>query len=530
MIERDVYAEASTDRDVIVIGGGIHGVCVCDEAARRGHRVLLIERDDFGAHTSFSSLRIIHGGLRYLQQLDVSRLRESVRETRWHLRRFPGLVRPLRCVMPLTGRGLRRPIPLRLALWVYRWLSLDRNRGVPAGRALPAGAVVNADELTRICPRLGDLPPRGAVVWYDAMMLSPQRMLMSLLRSGCRLGARSLNYVEAVELAQHDGRVNGVIARDRIGGGWVRFRAPVVINCAGPWCADVASEWDPRSPPMFERSLALNILLNHKPFAEGAVAVQPEGGHVAANAEDDGDDAGTLLLLPCHGRLLCGTRHVPLRPGDDITQRVRDGIERMLSDLSSANLGLAVSRTDVRRVYAGQLPAVGPGSCRVKHRSVVHDHGCAGGPRGLWSVSGVKWTTARAVAERVVKRALGARRRAGVKAEGEFAALSNADGLYREAPRMLRALAERVLVEESVVHLDDLVLRRMDGVLDEETLTCLIDVYATHRHWEPATRRSEMTRLAESLESIHDPLAGCCRSWLARDEAPVASRTSMTRE
>ncbi|MFW6193313.1 MAG: FAD-dependent oxidoreductase, partial [Gemmatimonadota bacterium] len=138
--------------DVIVVGGGAYGAFTALEAARMGLRPLLLERGDFGGETSRNSLRIVHGGLRYLQSLDLARYRRSVAERRWLLETFPDLVRPLRCVLPLYGRGLRRRPVLRAALALDHVLSPGRNRGVADDRRIPRGRVVDAGRARDLAP------------------------------------------------------------------------------------------------------------------------------------------------------------------------------------------------------------------------------------------------------------------------------------------------------------------------------------------------------------------------------------------
>src|SRR5262245_12098444 len=116
MIRREPNAATQIQYDVIIIGGGIYGACMLLEAYRLGLRALLMERDDFGGATSWNSLRILHGGLRYLQTFDLPRFRQSVRERKWFCKNFPEYIRPLPCLMPLYGQGLKRPFILRTAL------------------------------------------------------------------------------------------------------------------------------------------------------------------------------------------------------------------------------------------------------------------------------------------------------------------------------------------------------------------------------------------------------------------------------
>ncbi|HSH75819.1 MAG TPA: FAD-dependent oxidoreductase, partial [Longimicrobiales bacterium] len=211
MIERNPAAASTTAYDLIVVGGGIYGSMVALEAARRGFDPLLLERDDFGQHTSGSWLGILHGGLRYLQTLDLPRHRVSTSERRWFLATFPDLVEPLRIVMPLYGDGLRRASVMGAALRLNDALSWYRNRGVRPDRSLPQGRLVSAEQTLRLLPATDPRNLRSGAIWYDGVTHHPQRLLMETLRWAVGLGASALNYIEAVELLQEAGKVRGVV-------------------------------------------------------------------------------------------------------------------------------------------------------------------------------------------------------------------------------------------------------------------------------------------------------------------------------
>ena len=204
-IERQPENVATGRYDLIVIGGGIYGVALNLEAARRGYRSLLLERDDYGGATSWASLRIVHGGLRYLQSFDLPRFFESVRERRWLLRHFPDLVRPLPCLMPLYDRGLRRPAVLRLALALNDLLSTQRNHGLRSAVRLPRGRIVDPRETAALFPKVDRSGLTGAALWHDAVMLSSERLIMEMLHWACACGSRALNYMEG-ERTDHRGR------------------------------------------------------------------------------------------------------------------------------------------------------------------------------------------------------------------------------------------------------------------------------------------------------------------------------------
>ena len=269
VIDRDLRAAAAHSYDLLVVGGGIHGVTLALEAARRGLATLLLERGDFGGETSWNSLRVIHGGLRYLQALDFARHRESVAEQRWLLEQLPDLVAPLPCLMPLydppRGGRLRRKAAFRAAFAADALLASPRT--LPRGRLLGAAATVD------LFPDVDRDGLRGGALWHDAMVPDSQRLIVELLRWACHAGARALNYVEAAELQVEDGQVRGVRAVDRESGRSFEIRAGAVVSCAGPWVRRVARRFDRDVPGLFQPLLAFNLLLDREPLAAGAVAV-----------------------------------------------------------------------------------------------------------------------------------------------------------------------------------------------------------------------------------------------------------------
>lgn len=451
---RDPRGAAAATYDLLVIGGGFYGATLTLEAARRGMSVLLVERDDFGGATSWSSLRIVHGGLRYLQSLDLTRFRESVAERGWFLRHFPDLVAPLPCLMPLysppRGGRLRRPSAFRLAL--------AANERLAAERQLPPGCLLDAVATSDLFPEVDRHGLAGGALWHDAVMPDSQRVLIETLRWACRCGARVLNYTEAVGLRMEERRVTGVEAVDRKSGERLELRARTVINAAGPWVRRLAGRFDRDLPELFHPMLAFNLLLDRQPLSEAALAVaSPRPG------------AQTWFLLPWKGRVLAGTYYVPGEEMDD------GHVNAFLAELSAAVPGWNVRRSEVLRIFQGRLPAEAEGSATPASRPVVHDHGRSGGPAGLFSVSGVKLTTARSVAERTLRKVLAARgerlpppgpvERPAADAPLPLDELLRLASRDREAAREhLRGLVER----QSVVHLEDLLLRRADwGLLPE---------------------------------------------------------------
>lgn len=388
-LERDVDRLSGEAFDWLIVGGGAYGVALLFEAARRGRRALLLEAEDFGGETSWHSLRILHGGFRYLQTLDLGRFRQSMAERRWFLRHFPDLAAPLDCLLPLYGEGLRRPPVFRLALPLDALLSLDRNAGVEPSRHLRAGRVLSREATLGLVPGLRADRLQGAAFWQDGAMARSEALLVEWLRWAVALGGAALNRMRVRRITVEGGRASGVVASDGVGGGEVSFRAGAVVNAAGPWSRALAAGVDRDRPALFHGSLAFNLLLDRAPVS-GDVAVAVEPG-----------DVGTLFLHPHQGRILVGTRHLA-HPGPltlpASAQVPEAAINGVLEALNRSLRGFDVGLSDVVEVRAGYLPATAPGLPTQAKRPVIVDHGADGGPIGLHSVSGVKWTTARAVA------------------------------------------------------------------------------------------------------------------------------------
>ncbi len=464
-IVRDPQAASSESYDLIVVGGGVYGAMLALESTRRGLRPLLLERDDFGGATSWNSHRIVHGGLRYLQRLDFQRFSESVRERSWFLRHFPDLVEPLPCLMPLYGEGARRPSILRAALLANHLLSRHRNDGVRSDRVLESGGVMTRRETISLFPDVRQDRLRGGALWYDAVMTDSQRLLIEVLRWACAGGATCLNYVEASALWTNGEEVTGVEAVDRAGDAELTFKAPRVINCAGPWCRDVARGFDRDLESLFQPSLAFNILFDREPVSEAALALSSPG-----------DASHTWFLYGRRGRLYAGTAHHPWNGDTRDPQPSRDQVDAVIEDINAAAPRLDLRRHQILRVHAGVLPAVAAGSSELVTQPIIWDHGAHDGPAGLFSISGVKYTTARDVAEKTLRLVFGEHlapvdpeKTARPEATRLPAARDVRAAMDPDADvEAIRARLGELVADEAVVRTDDLLLRRTSWGEDPE--------------------------------------------------------------
>lgn len=487
-ILRDPSEFAKTRYDLIAVGGGIYGAMTALEGVRRGLSVLLIERDDFGAGASHAYLRILHGGLRYLQSLDLRRHRDSVVERRWFLRHFPDLARPVECLMPLYGEGLRRPSLFRAAFLLDAWLARDKNRGLAEKSRLEAGRVISAREVSKRLPELDPEGLRGGAFWNDGFVPEAPRLFMEILRWACAFGARALNHCRVEDLLTENGRTIGVRATDSTDERRHDFHAPVVVNLTGVEARDFAKKWD-RDKVRLRPGMALgwNLVLDRKPHFSAGAAVTPRR-----------PDGRTYFVLPWKGRMLAGTGQVGLSPGERPRPPLESENDRMLFDLNEALPGLHLKSEEIFRVFWGGMPTDSQG--RLAKRPACVDHGEEGGPFGFHSVSGIKFTTARQVAGGLLKRLFPDRRPRAYGENFSPSPLHGVRGLAIEPHETdeWRKLAE----EESALSLADLVVRRSDLAdrmpLAEETLSSLAGIFPGEKSDQIQALRN---LLAEGLPS-----------------------------
>ena len=492
-IVRDLETAAKRRYDVIVIGGGIYGAMLVYEGSRRGLACLLLEKDDFGQHTSFNNLRIVHGGLRYLQNLDFHRFRESYRERSWFLRHFPHLISPLPCMMPLYGNGLRRPAVMRCALLLNDLLSGDRNHGIEKDHRIPNGKVINARTTEELFPAVDRKNLRGAATWYDAYMPDSPRIIIELLRTACGMGAFVLNYCEVMGIATSRDKAAGVDGSDRATGQTVRFEAPVVVNTAGPWTRKLAAKFDADYPELFRPSLAWNLLLDRPALSTHALALAPKK-----------PNARTYFVLPYKGKMLAGTGHSPWHSEPSESPLADENLHRdFLADLNQAVPGLNLSTDDISHIFTGLLPAKHNGTDKLAVRETILDHSVTGGPKGLVSVSGVKFTTSRLVVEKTLNTIM-ARYLPG-KASKKSAAASGKNLLHAQPARRLRTGSEaqegfweeirKIISDEAVVHLDDLVCRRTSLWENRENALLMAERVSAIAGWDLPRQKCEIDRL-----------------------------------
>jgi glycerol-3-phosphate dehydrogenase len=357
--------------------------------------VVLLEKGDFAQATSANSLKTIHGGFRYLRHGDLKRLRESVRERRALMQIAPHLVDLLPVVVPLYGFGLRGKESMGLALRLNDLLSLDRNRGTHADKKIPAGRILNVRETSDILPGLRPEGLRGSALWYDGQVYNTERLTLSFIKSASQRHAQVANYAEVTGLLQAGNRVAGVAFRDVLSGATYEVRGKHVLNAAGPWVARV---------PGFN-----HLMRNAVSWAKAAnIVTRQVTPHHAFGIEGRDPVDGRkrfFFVAPWRHCSIIGTTY-ELYEGDPATLRLdRETIFTMVAAINRIYPAAGLCADDVRFAHVGLVPITAErrdGSIQLATHYRIIDHEKQHGVEGLTSLVGVKFTTARDVAQKAI--------------------------------------------------------------------------------------------------------------------------------
>ena len=402
--EQAVSALAADEFDVVVVGGGITGAGVALDAATRGYSVALVERSDFAAGTSSRSSKLVHGGLRYLQQFDVGLVREALRERQLMVKLAPHLVRPLQLVVPaFEGQRLDRMVGIGLNM--YDVLSVDRlrRRGRRGRRAEDEDGeewadwsperhrVVDGEEVMELLPALRGRDPTAGYLFYDCQT-DDARLVLTVLGEAERFGAVCANRLEVVELVEEEGRAGGVVVSDGEGGERFTVRATNVVNATGVWADRIRPEelYDQTEVPVIRPSRGTHITLADEDLPLRAGAIVPAGG------------GRTIFALPWLGRSLIGTTDNDYDGDIDRVRPAEEDIEYLLEAVNGF-FGMEIGPGDITGAFAGVRPLISTGdpkkSVDISRRAELYETSS-----GLVTITGGKLTTWRRMAKLAVDR------------------------------------------------------------------------------------------------------------------------------
>src|ERR1700722_1473246 len=406
MLARDRAVEtlASERFDVVVIGGGITGAGVALDAAARGFSVALVERADYASGTSSRSSKLVHGGLRYLQNFDLGLVREALLERQLMVKLAPHLVRPLQLVVPAFD-GARPDRLVGLGLNMYDVMATQGVRGRrSARRAAQDGLgdgeadwsparhrVISGEEVVELLPALERREPSGGYLFYDCQT-DDARLVLTVLAEAERFGAICANRLEVTELFEEDERTAGVKVKDGISGAEFVVHADNVINATGVWADQIRPDelHSEAEVPTIRPSRGTHITLAHEDLPLVAGAIVPAG------------EGRTIFALPWLRPSLIGTTDNNYEGELEHVRPSADDVHYLL-DAANEFFGTALAPADVTGAYAGVRPLISTGDTRksvdISRKAELYETSS-----GLITITGGKLTTWRRMAKMAVDR------------------------------------------------------------------------------------------------------------------------------
>lgn len=373
--------EESQPWDMIIIGGGATGLGVAVDAANRGYRTLLLEKYDFAKGTSSRSTKLVHGGVRYLQQGNVPLVREALHERGLMRRNAPHLVHDLSFIVPAFS--LYQKIFYGVGLKTYDLLSGKLSFG--------KSRVLGKAQVGRLIPNMDTSTVKGGILYHDGQF-DDARLALNLAQTAAAQGAVLLNYAPVQEMVLTDGKVTGVVALDEESGEELTIRGKVVINATGPFSDTVRRMEDPDAVKTISASQGIHLVLKGE-FLQGETAIMiPKT-----------DDGRVLFAIPWHGHTVVGTTDTPIPEVSVEPRPLREEIDFVLSH-AQRYMAREPQASDVLSVFVGIRPLVcNPDAANTA--ALSRDHSLFVSKGNLVTICGGKWTTYRRMAEDTVNRA-----------------------------------------------------------------------------------------------------------------------------
>ncbi len=348
----------------------------------RGLRTVLVEQHDLASGTSSRSSRLIHGGLRYLEQGDIRLVFEALRERHTLLHIAPHLVRPLPFTFPVHT-GDRVPLwKLWAGIWLYDLLANVRN--VRWHRLLGKRSVLKAEPMVR------ERGLTGGVRYFDAQC-DDARLTLATARSAIQHGALVANYMAVTGLDRADGRIHGARVRDQLTGREGTIRAAVVVNATGPWSDRLRQMEDPSTPPILRLTKGAHVLVRRDRL-----------GNSDAITLTSAIDGRVMFVLPWGEFSYIGTTDTDTDQTPDNVHATADDVVYLLRSANAAFPNARLSEADVLATWAGLRPLIAPGAAALAESQVSREHLIQVGPGGMVTIAGGKLTTYRSMATQLV--------------------------------------------------------------------------------------------------------------------------------
>jgi len=368
--------------DYIVVGGGITGAGIARDAAMRGRKVALVEREDFASGTSSRSSKLIHGGVRYLETYEFGLVFEASNERRRLRRIAPNMVLPLPFILPIYRGAKNGFLKIMAGMWLYDILALFRN--------IQHHRMLLPNDVLKIFPSLRRDGLTGAARYYDCSVDDARLTLVTLL-SAHRHGAVIVNYTTVTGLVKEGGKTRGVIAKDEINGRELIVRGHAVISALGPWTDSILRMDDPDARPIMRPTKGVHFLVPRSRLGSDHAL-----GYFSPR------DGRLMFLIPWGDFSIIGTTDTDYKGNLSAVYADGDDVDYILDAINAQFPGVNLTRDDIISTYAGVRPLVSEPGAHMTESQVSREHRIWQTPSGLLCIAGGKLTTYRSMAKQLV--------------------------------------------------------------------------------------------------------------------------------
>lgn len=385
MMNRDSQIQAfevfKEEFDLIVIGGGASGLGVAVDSSQRGYKTLLIEKSDFAKGTSSRSTKLVHGGVRYLQNGDIKLVLEALRERGYLLRNAPQLVKKQAFVIPVYRTWQK--YFYGIGLFLYDLLAGKLGFGKTQ--------LLNKQETFNYLPNLKTKDLKGGILYYDGQF-DDAGLAISLAKTAIHQGSILLNYHELTDFIKEENKIAGIRFKDVISGQERVARGKAVVNATGVFSDDVIQLDQPNAPNSIRPSQGVHLVFNSSFLKSGTALMVPKT-----------TDGRVLFAVPWMNALVVGTTDVPIEEATEEPKATEKEVEFILENAANYLENPPV-KSDIKSVFVGLRPLAASGDGNQKTKEVSRSHKITRTKSGLFNLLGGKWTTYRQMAEDLVDR------------------------------------------------------------------------------------------------------------------------------
>jgi len=389
--------------DVLVVGGGIHGAAIVWELTRNGYNVCLVDKSDFGSETSANSLKVLHGGLRYLQHANFKRMRESIYSRKTFQQIAPHLVKNVPFLIPTFGYTIKSKLALAIAMKLNDIISFDRNKNIENNNYIPGGKTISKKKFSKIIPNLETNNFTGGAVWYESIALNTERLLLEFLYKAYDNGATLVNYAKAEELIIKNKSIKKIRIKDELTNEEFFVQAKYVVDSVGPWLNQFLKGTNDFSKLSSPLTKAVNFIVKKNFFQEFAVGLESEK-EFTDKAAVINKGKRLFFFVPIGDYTMIGTTYKIYNDEPDNCKIEKEDIQEIIDEINATYKPLNLKYEDVTIAHVGTqaMPNTefeNEFDIQPETHSLVFDHSKNGSIKNLISVKSVKYTTAPSIAK-----------------------------------------------------------------------------------------------------------------------------------